>query len=135
MHQSSGNTLKPTQSVALEIINKQKTALLPKPYYYITPEVEILATVSEILLIIDLPGVPDEWLSIVLDHDQLLIEGVIQIPAKLDNAGNHYVGFKRLFKIDDSINRQQISAIFKDGELRIHLPRKDSGKPIQIRIR
>jgi HSP20 family molecular chaperone IbpA len=135
MHRDSDNTLKPNQSVALEILNRQKTELLPKPHYYITPEVEILATISEILLIIDLPGVPDEWLSIVLDHDQLSIEGVIQIPAKLDNAGRHFVGFKRLFKLDDSINRQQISAVFRDGELRIHLPRKDSGKPIQIRIR
>jgi HSP20 family molecular chaperone IbpA len=135
MRQNSGSPLKPKQSVALEILNRQKTELLPKPHYYITPEVEIFATISEILLIIDLPGVPEEWLNIVLDHEQLLIEGVIQMPAKLDNAGKHFVGFKRMFKLDDSINRQQISAVFRDGELRIHLPRKDSGKPIQIRIR
>ncbi|MCB0261725.1 MAG: Hsp20/alpha crystallin family protein [Calditrichia bacterium] len=129
------HSLKPATSTSLQLISPVRADLLPRPRYYLVPEVEIIATAQEILLIIDMPGVPDEWLDVVLDRDQLTVEGIVRMPAEIAANERHFFAFRRQFRIEESIDRRKVSGSFRDGELRIHLPRQDGAKPVKIRIK
>ena len=47
-----------------------------------TPRVDIHESDREVLLLADLPGVPEEGLNISLDKDQLTIEGRASAPPE-----------------------------------------------------
>ena len=120
---------------SMQLIPRGSGELLPKPKYYLTPEVEVIAAAEEILLIIDMPGVAREWLDVLLEQDTLTVEGIIRMPADIGLGRRHYIAYRRQFRLDSVIDREGISGGYQDGELRIRLPRRAGGAPVKIRIK
>ncbi len=88
-----------------------------------TPATDIFENEQSYLLMADLPGVPQERVSLAFDNGAL----------KLEAAGEDF-DFKRSFKVDGKIEVEKISARFEDGVLRVELPKPAEKRPVEIPV-
>lgn len=90
------------------------------------PRIDIVELNEGIRLLADLPGVDENTLDIVLENDQLTIEGFVEAerPSGYDLAHVEYgVGnFRRVFKLSDQVDQEKISATIKHGVLQLDMP-------------
>lgn len=103
----------------------------------IAPPVDIYENPEEILLYADLPGVPEERLTVRLEKDQLSIEGR---PAREDSgtllAGSKkHADYRREFIVPKGIDAEKIEATIRQGVLRVRLPKLAAIKPRQIEVK
>lgn len=91
------------------------------------PQVDILESENQILLLADLPGVDEQGLEVTLEKNVLTLRGKVQSqgPEGYQLAYSEYeVGnFERAFTVSNDIDRQGIEAVIKDGVLRLTLPK------------
>lgn len=91
------------------------------------PQVDIVESESQILLVADLPGVDQQGLDVSLEKNVLTIRGTVssQAPEGYQLAYAEYdVGnFERAFTVSNDIDRQGIEAVLKDGVLKLTLPK------------
>lgn len=103
----------------------------------LTPMVDIYENEDEILLHADMPGVNREQMTINLDNDTLSLVGVRQVEAggtaRFQEFGN--AEYRRSFTLPPGIDTDKVDAEFKDGVLRLHLPKSAAVKPRTIEVR
>ena len=96
-----------------------------RPVY--RPRVDILDTQDAVVLIADLPGVPEDGADVTLEKNVLTIRGSVTSTGDedlQDVATEYGTGdFERVFTLTDEIDRTSIEASMKDGVLRVRLPR------------
>jgi HSP20 family protein len=102
-----------------------------------SPPVDILERGSEVVLKVDLPGVSQEEIDIRVEGSTLIIQGERRLikDAPEENyiqIERPYGTFRRTFNIPRTIEQEEIKASYKDGVLRIVLPRKQETQPKQI---
>ena len=78
-------------------------------------------------------------ISLHLENNVLTIRGDRQFKKETKEDNYHriersYGGFSRSFSIPATVDEEKIRADYKDGVLKIALPKKDQAKPKQIRI-
>ncbi len=104
-----------------------------------SPPVDILEKENEVILKVDLPGVNQSDVEIKVEENTLIIQG----ERKFDKEGprGHYLQierpygtFQRTFAIPRMIDLEGIKAAYKDGVLRIVLPKKEEVHPKQILV-
>lgn len=118
-----------TQDPATEPVNARPT---------VRPAVDIHENQDELLLVVDLPGVASNDVSIDLEKDTLTIVGrrpdTVPEGARV-LAGNGFGwDFKRQFTVPSQIDQDRIKADLKDGVLEVRLPRHERTKPRRIAI-
>jgi len=102
-----------------------------------SPPVDILERESEVVLKIDLPEVSQNEIDIRVEENTLIIQGERRF-IKDTPDGNYiqierpYGTFRRTFSIPRTIDHEGIKASYKDGVLRVILPRKSETQPKQI---
>lgn len=91
------------------------------------PQVDILESENQILLIADLPGVDQENLDVTLEKNVLTLRGTVKPHGpegyQLAYAEYEVGNFERAFTVSNDIDRQGIEAVVKDGVLRLTLPK------------
>ena len=102
------------------------------------PATDIYETENEIVLLADMPGVDQKSIDVTLENNQLTIQGCVpQIDIK-DHAltyAEYDVGdYYRVFTISDTIDRNKIGAEYKDGVLRLKLPKAEEAKARKINV-
>ncbi len=102
-----------------------------------SPPVDILERGSEVVLKVDLPEVSQEEIDIRVEGSTLIIQGERRLikDAPEENyiqIERPYGTFRRTFNIPRMIEQEEIKASYKDGVLRIVLPRKQETQPKQI---
>lgn len=95
------------------------------------PYVDIYERADAIVLVIELPGVHNDDLSVSVDKGILTIQGHRhkEIPAEAVHVHQMEIPhgpFRRTIKLHGSADIQAIEADFKDGFLTIQIPRKAS---------
>lgn len=102
-----------------------------------SPAVDIYENQEEILLHVDLPGVEKEKISVNIDNGTLELSGLRKLATtgavSWEEFGN--VEYRRSFSVPQTIDTGKIVAEFKDGVLRLHLPKSEAAKPKQIEIK
>jgi len=104
-----------------------------------SPPVDILERGNEVVLKVDLPEVSQEEIDIRVEENTLTIQGERKL-LKDTSEGNYiqierpYGTFRRTFNLPQMIEREGIKASYKDGVLRIVLPRKQEIQPKQIMV-
>jgi HSP20 family protein len=102
------------------------------------PRIDIVELNEGIQLMADLPGVAENALDIMLENDQLTIQGYVEFerPSGYDLAHAEYgVGnFRRVFKLSDQVDQDKISATFKQGVLQLDMPFSAGPKTRKISI-
>ena len=104
-----------------------------------SPAVDIYETEGEIVVQAELPGMDRKDISLNLENNVLTIRGDRQFKKETKEDNYHriersYGGFSRSFSIPTSVDEDRIRADYKDGVLRIALPKKEQAKPKQIQI-
>ena len=104
-----------------------------------SPRVDIFDDGNNFVLSAELPGVGREDLDIDVKDNRLTIKGEKKLENKAEKEGylrveRSYGLFERSFFLDDNVDRENIKADYKDGVLRLTLPRKqeEASKKIEV---
>jgi HSP20 family protein len=104
------------------------------------PAVDVYEDAEAIRIEAELPGLTKENVSVRLENNVLTVEGERKL-AREDKRDNYhrieraYGSFVRSFTIPSNVNPEKVDAEFKDGVLRITLPKREEAKPKQIDVK
>ncbi len=102
-----------------------------------SPPVDIFERGNELVLKVDLPEMTQDEIDIRVEGNTLTIQGERRL-IKDSSEENYmqierpYGAFHRTFNLPRMIDQEGIKASYKDGVLRIVLPRKQEIQPKQI---
>jgi len=118
-----------------EVAKDQETTV---PARYYVPLTDIFESDDALTVVMEMPGVAKDNVSVDLDDDQLQIEGKLDFanyegmePVYTEYNVGHY---QRTFTLSNKIDRDKISADLKDGVLTVILPKAEEMKPRKIAI-
>ena len=104
----------------------------------LVPPTDIIETKDALVMMLDMPGAEPESLDVALDRQELRVsarctpsapEGYALIHAEYRD-GN----YERVFSVSERIDEERIDALFKDGVLRLTLPKATpSAKKIEVK--
>ena len=104
-----------------------------------SPSVDIFETEGEIVVKAELPGMDRKDIALHLENNILSLRGERRFVKETKEENYHriersYGNFSRSFSIPVTVDEEKIRADYKDGVLKIFLPKKDQAKPKQIKI-
>ena len=102
------------------------------------PPADIHETENELVVTADLPGVDVKSVDIRVENNVLSLTGERQFQEK-GNGNVHrmermYGAFARSFTLSTPVDTEKIRANYKDGVLKITLPKAEEAKPKRIAI-
>lgn len=103
------------------------------------PPADIHETDSDLVVTTDLPGVDPKNIDVRVENNVLSITGERHFERKVENENFHrvermYGTFARSFTLSTPVQADRIQATYKDGVLRISLPKAEQAKPKRITI-
>jgi HSP20 family protein len=104
-----------------------------------SPAVDIFETEGEIVVKAELPAMDRKDITLNLEKNVLTLRGERRFEKETKEENYHriersYGAFSRAFSIPATVDEDKIRADYKDGVLKIVLPKKEQAKPKQIRI-
>ncbi|MFP5262110.1 MAG: Hsp20/alpha crystallin family protein [Blastocatellia bacterium] len=104
-----------------------------------TPAVDIYEDESSFIIKLEMPEVNREDVKVNLHENTLSISGERRLENEDKREGYHrversYGQFYRSFTLPPNVNTEGINAQFKDGMLRLSIPKKEEAKPKQIEV-
>ena len=103
------------------------------------PPVDVWETESELVYAFDVPGIPEEKLSIEVQDDTLTVSG--ERVRTAEASGDRFYRFERRFGsfargvgLPQGVDDSKISATCRDGVLEVHVPKPEEAKPRRIRV-
>jgi HSP20 family protein len=104
------------------------------------PYTDIFETESGVTLLMDLPGVEKEDVSVEVKENILSISGSRTCKEDADESNYYrrersYGSFKRSFGMRGAIAPEKIKASFKNGVLKIELTKPQDEKPRQVSVK
>ena len=103
------------------------------------PSAEIDETEQEIHLKLEVPGMQADDLEIEVMDDSVSIKGERKSETKSEENGKfrsefHYGKFERLIPLTSSIAKDQVVAEYKDGVLKLTIPKTEETKKESVKI-
>ena len=103
------------------------------------PALDAWETESEIVYAVDLPGIPEDKISVELDDGALTITGERertqeQSEERLYRFERRYGTFSRTFGVPQGVTEQDVRAEYKNGVLEVHVRKPEQPKPKRIQI-
>jgi len=103
------------------------------------PAVDIFEHEGNLVLKAELPGIEAKDVDIRLENNVLTLRGERHFDNEVKRESYHrversYGTFSRSFTLPSVVDQEKIKAEYKDGVLRVTLPKKDEAKPKQISI-
>ena len=103
------------------------------------PALDVWETENEIVYALDLPGIPEDKISVELD------EGALTISAERERTQQEsddrfyrferrFGTFSRTFGVPQGVAESDIAADYKDGVLEVHVKKPEQPKPKRIQI-
>lgn len=104
-----------------------------------TPSVDISETEDELIVSADLPGLNKEDIKVNVQNNVLTFSGERKQETKSEGSNYHrlersYGFFSRSFTLPATVKTDEIKAAYKDGVLRLTLPKAEEAKPRQIAV-
>ena len=102
-----------------------------------TPPVDVAERENELILKIDLPEMNQSEIDIKVEENTLIIHGDRKFVKEMPDESyvqieRPYGTFHRTFTLSRRIDQENIKASYKDGVLRIVLPKKEVARPQKI---
>jgi HSP20 family protein len=101
------------------------------------PPVDVWETEDELVLSFDLPGIPEDKISVEVDENVLVVSG--ERERTEDTSGDRFYRFERRFgtfsrsvALPQGVDDGSIEADFKDGVLEVRVPKPEESKPRRI---
>jgi HSP20 family protein len=131
-----------TKSRALEVQQKKELSTREEktvPARYFIPNTDIYETDEALAVIMEMPGVDKNDVSVKLENDVLRVEGHIDFskyqemePVYTEYNVGHYA---RAFTLSDKIDQNEIGAELDNGVLKLTLKKIKEAQPRRIDIR
>jgi len=104
-----------------------------------SPRVDISERDDEILLTAELPGVSRDDIKVTLQDNVLTLKGEKREERERKDKKHHvleraYGSFQRSFTLPACVETDKITASYKDGLLKIRLPKTEEAKAKEIKI-
>ena len=103
------------------------------------PALDVSETESEIVYALDLPGTPEEKISVELDDGALTITA--ERERKQEESQDRFYRFERrygtftrTFGVPQGVSESDVSADYKDGVLEVHVRKPEQPKPKRIQV-
>ena len=104
-----------------------------------TPQVDVVEDANGITLLADLPGVSKDKLSVQFETDSLTIEGEVsfEMPEGMESshAEVRLPRYRRVFSLSRELDTENTSAEFKNGVLKLRIPKAAHVQPRKIEVR
>jgi HSP20 family protein len=103
------------------------------------PSVDIFETDSDIVVKVEAPGMNPKDFDVRLENNALMLKGERKFEKETKQENYHrversYGGFSRSFALPTGVKEDKITAEYRDGILKIVLPKKEEVKPKSIKI-
>lgn len=103
------------------------------------PAVDIYENDKEIVIKAELPEMQEKDIEIRVEDNLLTLAGERKMEKEVKEESYHrierfYGSFQRSFNLPHTVDRDKIKAGYKDGVLKVTLPKKDEVKPKQIKV-
>jgi HSP20 family protein len=103
------------------------------------PAVDIFEKDGNIVLTAELPGIDPKAVDIRVENNVLTLQGERKFDKELQKDSFHrveraYGSFTRSFTLPNAVDIEKIKAEFKDGVLKLTLPKREEAKPKQIHV-
>lgn len=102
------------------------------------PATDIVETKDAVLMLLDVPGADPDSLNVALEKQELRVTARAASSAPpgytLTHAEYRDGNYERAFTLSDRVDDERIEAVFKDGVLRLTLPKSTpSAKKIAVK--
>lgn len=101
------------------------------------PALDVEEDADGFTLLVDLPGVSPELVDVSLEESVLTISGERAAPENNDNlrrAERRFGRFHRAVRLPDRVDGDRVSASYRDGVLRVEVPKAEEAKPRRIAV-
>ncbi len=104
-----------------------------------TPAVDVWETENEVVYAFDLPGIPEDKISVEYDDGALTVTAerertVEQSDERFYRFERRFGTFSRTFALPQGVNEDGISAEYHDGVLEIHVTKPEEPRPRRIEV-
>jgi HSP20 family protein len=104
------------------------------------PVVDIVEDDKEYLIKAELPEVLKENVRVTVENGRLTLSGERKFEKEETGKKYHrversYGSFLRSFNLPENADAEKVEADFKDGVLRVHLPKQEKAKPREIEVK
>jgi HSP20 family protein len=103
------------------------------------PAVDVWETDDELVLAFDLPGIPEDKITVELDDNILTVSGERERTQEHSSDRfyrfeRRYGTFSRSMTLPAGVTESDIAANYKDGVLEVRVPKPEEQKPKRIRV-
>jgi HSP20 family protein len=103
------------------------------------PAIDVHNTKDNIVIKADLPGLTKDDINVNVQDDLLTISGEKKRESEIKEedylrSERYYGAFHRALRLPAHVDGTKVDASFKDGVLKLTLPKKEESKPKQIKI-
>lgn len=103
------------------------------------PAVDVYETEKDFVLKAELPEVEEKDVHVSMEGNILTISGERRKEEEIKEENYHrterfHGSFCRSFVLPDTVNRENIKATYKQGVMKLTLPKKEAVKPKEIKV-
>ena len=103
------------------------------------PKVDIVEEAEQFVMTAELPGVEKDNIAIDVNGRILTVKGERSSDNTVNDEHFHrrerfFGSFKRSFSLPTETDSEKIKAVYKDGVLKLNIPKPESSRPKQITV-
>jgi HSP20 family protein len=103
------------------------------------PAVDVWETENELVYAFDLPGIPEDKISVEYEDGALTVSGERERTQEVQGDRfyryeRRFGSFSRTVGLPQGVSEDAIRADYRDGVLEIHVPKPEQAKPRRIQI-
>lgn len=103
------------------------------------PSVDIFENDNDVVVKVELPGMDPKAIDVRLEDNVLMLKGERRFEKETKEENYHrvereYGNFSRAFSLPTAVKEDKVIAEYKDGILKIILPKKEEAKPKAIKV-
>jgi len=90
---------------------------------------------KEVVVRVELPGFAPEEVKVELFGERLTVEAEHREPEKKEKRERKYAHVKRELTLPSDVEREKTEAVYRNGVLEVHLPRKPEvvGRRVEVK--
>jgi HSP20 family protein len=103
------------------------------------PAVDVWETEDELVYAFDLPGIPEDKISVEFDDGSLTVSGERERAEEVKDDGfyryeRRFGSFTRAVGLPQGVSEDDVTADYRDGVLKVTVKKPESPKPRRIQI-
>jgi HSP20 family protein len=103
------------------------------------PAVDVWETEKEVVYAFDVPGIPEEKISIELEENALTVSGERERTKEISDERfyrfeRRFGSFSRTIGLPQNVTEDQVKAEYRDGVLEVRVAKPETPKPRRIQI-